>query len=83
MKSLFLTAVVLGSAVMAVGHTDRRASAGVRITALRISNEHGVRDLRGNVRIETANFVLTADQARYNSKSHDIYARGNVHVKLK
>lgn len=83
MKPLFMTAVLLGSAALAVGQNDQMEPQPIKMTALQISNENGVRELRGHVRIETSSFVLTADRANFNFATHDISAHGNVHVKLK
>lgn len=83
MKPLFLTALLLGSAALAVGRNDRIEPQTIKVSALQISNANGVRELRGHVRIETGSFVLTADQANFDFATHDISAHGNVHVKLK
>lgn len=83
MRLFFAAAVLLGSGAMAVSQTDRLNTNTVAMSAIQISTENGIRQLRGKVRIETPSFVLTADEASFNLHAHDIYARGNVHVTLK
>ena len=51
----------------------------VRIESITQEVEGVLRHLRGNVRIETTDMMLRADELDYNSDTGDLEARGHVH----
>ncbi len=55
----------------------------VRVSALAQTAVGETRSLAGQVRIETATVIITAEQAFYNPKTGDVQASGNVHINLK
>ena len=74
---LIALAILLASGGVAMNQSE------VTLQAVQMKNENGVRELDGHAQIETATFVLRADQASYNPQTRQIEAHGDVHVTLK
>jgi len=55
----------------------------VKLQAVQMTNENGIRELRGHAQIETATFVLRAEEASYSPQTRQIEAHGDVHITLK
>ncbi|HMD50444.1 MAG TPA: hypothetical protein VKG79_15140 [Bryobacteraceae bacterium] len=69
-------------AVFAIAQTPIRHG-DVSITAGHPQDSGSIRQLTGNVVIETDSMVLHADKADYNPDTQEILAQGDVRVKLK
>jgi lipopolysaccharide assembly outer membrane protein LptD (OstA) len=74
--------VLLDKPLPPPGSTQMFGGVDVRYTADRVDRQGPTVRLDGRVRISTAGFTLTADQAEYRPESGQIDAHGDVHVQI-
>lgn len=74
---LIVLAVLLVSGGTAMNQSE------VKLQAVQMRDENGVRELDGHAEIETATFILRANEASYNPQTRQIEAHGDVRITLK
>ena len=70
---LIVLAVLLAPGAMTMNQGE------VKLQAIQMANENGIREFHGHAQIETATFVLRAEEASYNPQTRQIEAHGDVH----
>lgn len=83
MRLLVATFLALSFTASSFGRADSLSSGDVHLAAINMRSDGAIRHLSGQVQIETNAVLIRADQADYNSQTHEVNATGNVHITLK
>lgn len=83
MRLLVAIFLMLTFTVFSFGAADALSWNNVRLAAISINGDGAIRHLSGQVQIETNAVLIRADQADYNSQTHEVNASGSVKITLK
>ncbi len=83
MKLAVSALFLLSLACVGFGQADKIPADEVRFTSVSQTNDGHLLRLHGRVQIETANVIIRADEAVYDTSAKDVKATGDVHITLK
>ncbi len=83
MRLLVAVFLMLSFTAFSFGAADALSWNNVQLTAVSMRSDGAIRHLRGKIQIETNAVLIRADQADYNSQTHEVSASGNVKITLK
>ncbi len=83
MKLAISALLPLSLACVSFGQSDKIPADEVRFSSISQTNDGHVLRLQGQVRIETANVIIQADEALYDTDAKDVKPAGHAHISFR